>query len=80
MSVLVDGDTRVLVQGITGHQGTVHTVQMKAFGSKVVAGTTPGKGGQTVDGVPVFDSVEEAVATTGAPHAIASTLTSPKGS
>ena len=66
MSVLVDGDTRVLVQGITGHQGTVHTVQMKAFGSKVVAGTTPGKGGQTVDGVPVFDSVEEAVATTGA--------------
>ncbi len=66
MSVLVDAETRVVVQGITGHQGTVHTVQMKAFGTKVVAGTTPGKGGQTVEGVPVFDTVEEAVAKTGA--------------
>ena len=64
MSVLVDGSTRVLVQGITGHQGTVHTVQMKKFGSNVVAGATPGKGGSTVEGVPVFDSVEEAVART----------------
>jgi succinyl-CoA synthetase alpha subunit len=66
MSVLVDESTRVLVQGITGHQGTVHTAAMKAFGSQVVAGTTPGKGGQTVEGVPVFDTVEEAVARTGA--------------
>jgi succinyl-CoA synthetase alpha subunit len=66
MSVLVDANTRVLVQGITGHQGTVHTVQMLKFGSKVVAGATPGKGGTTVEGVPVFDSVEEAVAKTGA--------------
>jgi succinyl-CoA synthetase alpha subunit len=66
MSVLVDADTRVLVQGITGHQGMVHTVQMLKFGSKVVAGATPGKGGTSVEGVPVFDSVEEAVAKTGA--------------
>ena len=66
MSVLVDHETRVLVQGITGHQGTVHTKQMLAFGSKVVAGATPGKGGQTVEGVPVFNSVQEAVDRTGA--------------
>jgi succinyl-CoA synthetase alpha subunit len=66
MSVLVDENTRVLVQGITGHQGTVHTVAMKAFGSQVVAGMTPGKGGQRVEGVPVFDSVDEAVRATGA--------------
>jgi succinyl-CoA synthetase alpha subunit len=61
MSVLIDGDTRVLVQGITGHQGTVHTRQMRLFGSTVVAGVTPGKGGSTVEEVPVFDSVQEAV-------------------
>ncbi|HEV2316401.1 MAG TPA: succinate--CoA ligase subunit alpha [Thermoplasmata archaeon] len=66
MSVLVDKDTKVLVQGITGHQGTVHTINMKAFGTSVVAGATPGKGGQTVEGVPVFDSAAEAVARTGA--------------
>ena len=61
MSVLIDGDTRVLVQGITGHQGTVHTRQMRLFGSTVVAGVTPGKGGSTVEEVPVFDSVQDAV-------------------
>ncbi len=61
MSVLIDAETRIVVQGITGHQGTVHTRQMLQFGSRVVAGTTPGKGGQTVEGVPVFDSVQEAV-------------------
>ena len=61
MSVLIDRDTRVLVQGITGHQGTTHTRQMKAFGTQVVAGVTPGKGGSEVEGVPVFDSVREAV-------------------
>ena len=63
MSVLVDADTRVLVQGITGHQGTVHTRQMRAFGSQVVAGVTPGKGGTQVEEVPVFDTVAEAVRT-----------------
>jgi succinyl-CoA synthetase alpha subunit len=64
MTVLVDAETRVLVQGITGHQGTVHTRQMKQFGTSVVAGVTPGKGGSEVEGVPVFDSVREAVAAT----------------
>jgi len=61
MTVLVDRDTRVVVQGITGHQGTVHTRQMKAFGTQVVAGVTPTKGGGEVEGVPVFDSVQAAV-------------------
>ncbi len=64
MTVLVDAATRVVVQGITGHQGTVHTRQMKLFGTAVVAGVTPGKGGTEVDGVPVFDAVREAVDTT----------------
>ncbi len=66
MTVLVDQATKIVVQGITGHQGTVHTKQMKLFGSQVVAGTTPGKGGTSVEGVPVFDSVREAVKATGA--------------
>ncbi len=66
MSVLVDQSTRVVVQGITGHQGTVHTRQMKAFGTQVVAGVTPGKGGSTVEGVPVFDSVQQSIDRTGA--------------
>ncbi len=62
MTVLVDAETRVVVQGITGHQGTVHTRQMKLFGTQVVAGVTPGKAGSEVEGVPVFDSVKDAVA------------------
>jgi succinyl-CoA synthetase alpha subunit len=66
MTVLVDAGTRVVVQGITGHQGTVHTAQMKAFGTQVVAGVTPGKGGTKVEGVPVYDSVAEAVRATAA--------------
>jgi succinyl-CoA synthetase alpha subunit len=66
MSVLIDEQTRVVVQGITGHQGTVHTRGMKAFGTKVVAGATPGKGGSVVEEVPVFDTVREAVRQTGA--------------
>jgi succinyl-CoA synthetase alpha subunit len=61
MSVLVDRETRVVVQGITGHQGTVHTRQMQAFGTAVVAGVTPGKAGTQVEGVPVFDTVRDAV-------------------
>jgi len=69
MTVLVDKNTRVVVQGITGHQGTVHTRQMKMFGTQVVAGVTPGKAGTEVEGVPVFDSVQEAVQRT---HANAS--------
>ena len=66
MTVLVDRTTRVVVQGITGHQGTTHTRLMKEFGTHVVAGVTPGKAGSEVEGVPVFDSVREAVEKTGA--------------
>jgi succinyl-CoA synthetase alpha subunit len=66
VTVLVDADTRVVVQGITGHQGTVHARAMREFGTQVVAGVTPGKGGSAVEGVPVFDSVRDAVDRTGA--------------
>jgi succinyl-CoA synthetase alpha subunit len=66
MSVLLDRRTTVLVQGITGHQGRFHANQMRAFGTQVVGGVTPGKGGTELDGFRVFDGVEEAVAATGA--------------
>ncbi|MCB0217127.1 MAG: succinate--CoA ligase subunit alpha [Chloroflexi bacterium] len=66
MSILVDKHTRLLVQGITGREGAFHTSQMIAYGTQVVAGVTPGKGGTTEQGVPVFDTVREAVAATGA--------------
>jgi succinyl-CoA synthetase alpha subunit len=64
VSILVGRDSRVLVQGITGRDGSFHAKGMKEYGTKVVAGVTPGKGGTNVDGIPVFDSVEEAVART----------------
>lgn len=60
MAILVTEETRVLVQGITGHEGSFHTRAMIRYGTRVVAGVTPGKGGQEVEGVPVYDSVEEA--------------------
>jgi len=66
MSILVDQNTRVLVQGITGKEGTFHTRQAVKYGTQVVAGVTPGKGGETVDGIPVYDTVVEAVASVGA--------------
>jgi succinyl-CoA synthetase alpha subunit len=66
MAILIDEHTRVVVQGITGYQGEFHTRRMLEFGTKVVAGTSPGKGGQTIADVPVFDTVEEAVRETGA--------------
>jgi succinyl-CoA synthetase alpha subunit len=66
MSVLVGKETRLLVQGLTGREGTFHTQQSVAYGTQVVAGVTPGKGGQEVDGIPVFDTVAQAVAETGA--------------
>ena len=66
MSILVDEDTRLLVQGITGSEGSFHTRRCMAYGTKVVAGVTPGKGGTSFDGVPVFNEVERAVKETGA--------------
>ncbi len=61
MAIWADENIRLLVQGITGHQGRFHTKAMMEFGTKIVAGVTPGKGGQEVHGVPVYDSVEEAM-------------------
>ena len=66
MSILVDEKTKVIVQGITGNEGLFHTRQMVEYGTKVVAGVTPGKGGRKVDGIPVFNTVVEAVNKTGA--------------
>jgi len=66
MSILVNKDTKLVVQGITGRDGQFHAERMQEYGTQVVAGTSPGKGGTTVNGVPVFDTVEEAVKSTGA--------------
>ena len=66
MSILIDENTRLLVQGITGSEGSFHTRRCMEYGTKVVAGVTPGKGGSLFDGVPVFNRVEEAVKETGA--------------
>ncbi len=66
MSILVDTNTRVITQGMTGETGTFHTQQALAYGTKMVGGVTPGKGGTTHIGLPVFDTVAEAVAATGA--------------
>jgi succinyl-CoA synthetase alpha subunit len=66
MSILVDGDTRLCVSGITGREGTFHALNNKRYGTQVVSGVTPGKAGQQVDGVPVFDTFRSAVAETGA--------------
>ncbi len=66
MSVLVDKNTRLIVQGITGREGLFHAQGCRDYGTNVVGGVTPGKGGTTVDGFPVFNTVEEAVAKTGA--------------
>lgn len=65
MAIWVDNDTRLVVQGITGQEGTFHALGCREYGTQVVAGVTPGKGGQQVDGIPVFDSVEQARAETG---------------
>jgi len=70
LSIIVDDSTRLVVQGITGRDGSFHTKGMISYGTKVVAGVTPGKGGQKVDGVPVFDTVKEAVDEAGANAAI----------
>ncbi|MEI6405276.1 MAG: succinate--CoA ligase subunit alpha [Actinomycetes bacterium] len=66
MAIFLDENSKILVQGMTGSEGTKHTRRMLASGTRVVAGVTPGKGGHDVDGIPVFNSVAEAVAATGA--------------
>lgn len=66
MAVIVDNDTKLVVQGITGYQGTYHSKAMREFGTKVVAGTSPGKGGEKVNDIPVYESVAEAIQNEGA--------------
>src|SRR5438309_1710116 len=66
MSILVGKETRLCVSGITGREGTFHSLRNRDYGTQVVAGVTPGKGGQDVAGIPVFDTFHEAVADTGA--------------
>ena len=66
MSIFVNAETKLIVQGLTGGQGKYHGLRNRDYGTNVVAGVTPGKGGQDVEGIPVFDSVAEAVAATGA--------------
>jgi succinyl-CoA synthetase alpha subunit len=66
MAIIVDRDTRLVVQGITGREGSFHTLRNRDYGTNVVAGVTPGKGGQDVEGIPVFDTVRQAVGETNA--------------
>src|SRR3982751_5486373 len=66
MAIIVDNDTRLVVQGLTGSEGRFHGLRNRAYGTDVVAGVTPGKGGQDVDGIPVFDTVADAAAEAGA--------------
>lgn len=70
MAILINENTKVLVQGITGRDGSFHTDRMLEYGTKVVAGVTPGKGGQSIFGVPVFDNVKEARSKSGASCAV----------
>ena len=58
MSILIDKNTRLIVQGITGRDGGFHTAKMKAYGTNIVGGTSPGKGGENVEGIPVFNTVD----------------------
>src|SRR6266550_2641617 len=64
MAIIVDNDTKLVVQGATGREGSFHTLRNRDYGTDVVAGVTPGKGGQDLDGIPIFDTVAEAVAET----------------
>lgn len=66
MSILIDGNTKVICQGITGNAGTFHSLGCREYGTNMVGGVTPGKGGQDVEGIPVFDTVEETVEKAGA--------------
>jgi succinyl-CoA synthetase alpha subunit len=66
MAIVVDRDTRLVVQGATGREGSFHTLRNRAYGTRVVAGVTPGKGGSELEGIPIFDTVADAVAEAGA--------------
>src|SRR5207248_6235853 len=66
MSILIDAETKLCVSGITGREGTFHSLRDRDYGTQVVGGVTPGKGGQDVDGIPVFNTFAEAVSETGA--------------
>ena len=70
MSVLIDKNSKVLVQGVTGRDGSFHALKMRSYGTNIVGGTSPGKGGQNVEGIPVFNTVAEAVEKTGADTSI----------
>ena len=70
MSVLIDKNSKVLVQGVTGRDGSFHALKMRSYGTNIVGGTSPGKGGQNVEGIPVFNTVAEAVEITGADTSI----------
>lgn len=70
MSILINENTKAIIQGITGRDGSFHLARMKEYGTNIVGGVTPGKGGSTIEGVPVFDTVEEAVRETGADASI----------
>jgi succinyl-CoA synthetase alpha subunit len=66
MSVIIDQTTRVVVRGITGNEGRFHTIAMKQYGTNIVAGVTPGKGGQNLEGIPIFDKIDDAISREGA--------------
>ena len=66
MSILIDENTKVVVQGLTGREGQFHGLRNRDYGTKVVAGTRPGKGGEEIEGIPIFNSVKEAISATGA--------------
>ena len=66
MSILIDENTKVVVQGLTGREGQFHALRNRDYGTKIVAGTRPGKGGENVEGIPIFDDVEKAVSETNA--------------
>src|SRR5437879_1815365 len=70
MAIIIDENTRVVVQGLTGREGRFHALRNRDYGTKIVAGVTPGKGGTDVEGIPVFDTVVEAVEATGANAAV----------
>ncbi|HEV3363966.1 MAG TPA: succinate--CoA ligase subunit alpha, partial [Acidimicrobiia bacterium] len=70
MAIIIDENTRVVVQGLTGREGRFHALRNQAYGTNIVAGVTPGKGGTDVEGIPVFDTVLEAVNDTGANAAV----------